>query len=192
MLRSLPAGTRELEVRRLGFAPWRDAIDLKSGAPTSLTVVLSTPPTVLATVNVRGSPGSADAGAEGFAARKARGLGRFIDRKAIEPHGDVDAIELLRGTPGIAITNLRGQQVATWTRSGASCRLSYYLDGQSSDARALPRASDIEGVEVYAPSEVPPLFSGASSRCAVAVFWTRRAPTGAPAARSPPDTGASR
>src|SRR5262249_10320459 len=67
-LPSVPAGTRELEVRRIGFAPWRAAVDIKGGTPTQLAVTMSPPPAVLATVHVRGSAGSAEGDAEGFAA----------------------------------------------------------------------------------------------------------------------------
>ena len=185
-------GTRELEVRRVGYAPWRGAVDIRSGAPTMLTVVMSKPPTVLATVNVRGAPAATESGAQGFAARKARGNGRFIDRRAIESRGDIEALELLRGTPGIQLSTARGVTVATWTRSSTGCRPAYFLDGLVTDSRALPRASDIEGIEIYSPSEVPPQYAGASMRCAVVLFWTRRSAGSEPAARAPPDSGMSR
>jgi len=179
-------------VRRVGFAPFRQAVDITSGAPTAIAITLSKPPTLLATVNVRGSLGSAEGGMEGFGARKARGIGRFIDRNAIASHGDVEALELLRGTPGIQVSSLRGVIVATWSRSGTGCRPGYFLDGIATDPRSLPRASDIEGVEIYAPSEVPPQYTGAGARCAVVLFWTRRAAGTDAAARAPPDTAAKR
>jgi hypothetical protein len=189
-LGSLPSGTHELEGRRVGYAPFREVVDITSGAPTAISITLGKPPTVLATVNVRGSPGSGDGGVEGFAARRSRGIGRFIDRKAIAVHGDVEALELLRGTPGIQVSSLRGVTVATWNRSGTGCRPGYFLDGIATDARSLPRATDIEAIEIYAPSEVPPQYAGGSARCAVVLFWTRRAAGTDAAARAPPDTTA--
>ena len=191
-LGAIPSGTRELEVRRVGFAPFREAVDITSGAPTAIAITLSKPPMVLATVSVRGSPGSAEGDVEGFAARRARGIGRFIDRQAIEAHGDVEALELLRGTPGIQVSSPRGVIVATWNRSGTGCRPGYFLDGIATDSRSLPRASDIEAVEIYAPSEVPPQYAGAGARCAVVLFWTRRAAASGAAARAPPDTTVKR
>lgn len=181
-------GTRALEVRRLGSAPWTAPIDIRSDATTIVTITMHPAPAELAAVTVHAAPNAIDADAAGFDARKTRGNGRFIDRKAIGSRGDVEALELLRGTPGIQLSSLRGVTVATWTRSEAGCRPALFLDGVRTDSRALPHASQIEGVEIYSPSEVPPRFATASMRCAVVLFWTRRAP----AARAPPDTGGTR
>ena len=192
VLVALPSGTREIEARRLGYAPYREMVDITGTAPTRITITMQKAPEILATVHVRPPPGSPEGGAESVAARKQRGIGRFIDRTSIASRGDVEAVELLRGTPGIQISSLRGVTVATWTRSGTGCRPGYFLDGLAAELRTIPRASDIEAVEIYAPSEVPPQYAGASARCAVVLFWTRRAPASDSAARAPPDGGAKR
>jgi len=46
--------------------------------------------------------------------------------------------------------------------------------GGSPDRELFP--SQLEGIEIYTPVQVPPEFSSKDSQCGVVVVWTQRAP----------------
>ena len=173
-LAGIPSGTRRVEVRRVGSAPRALDVDVRAGEPTRLAIALSPAPVRLDAVAVEGGAGPAADDAAGFDARRKRGVGRFVDRDRIATRGDVEAPELLRGVPGMDVRSTPRGATATWVRAMGGCTPRYYVDGSETDVRGLPRAGDIQGIEVYAPGEAPPRYGGARATCAVVLIWTRR------------------
>lgn len=77
-LGGLEPGLLLLEVRRVGYAPWRSTVDIAPGLERSITVALDPLPVQLDSLIVRADPGAiAIAGSE--LARRGRDLGRALD-----------------------------------------------------------------------------------------------------------------
>lgn len=190
------SGTRILEARRVGFAPFALEVELRAGAPAKVQVVLVPPPPVLSAVVVRAPPGSTGADAEGYKSRKQRLSGQFVDREKVASYGSVAAVEMLRGIRGMDVHFTEIGATAQWLQSGAgnfftrsTCVPTYFLDGVEVDEQLLPKSKDIENFEVYGPGMAPPRYGGARSSCAVVLFWSRRLEVKMPAPKAaPPDS----
>ena len=125
---------------------------------------------------------------EGFYERLEEGRGDFITRRQIEEMGVNRFTDILRMTPTVDIV-ARGRtsytvRIKGTTRMGRDCPPLLYVDdvrwgsidleGEGPDRELFP--IDIEGIEVYRPSEVPIDFQGFDTSCGVIVVWTKRAP----------------
>ncbi|MFQ5705409.1 MAG: hypothetical protein ACE5HT_15505, partial [Gemmatimonadales bacterium] len=130
----------------------------------------------------------------GFYERKAHGLGEFITREDIEkknPYNFTGALRLttsvrivrMMTTPGghphytVRFKGLAGRS------TGSVCAPVLYLDGaklgpideaEEGGPDLLVVPSDLEGIELYRPSAVPPRFGGNDASCGVIVVWTKR------------------
>lgn len=137
-----------------------------------------------------------------FYDRTRRGFGHYLTREQIEQKGLPNFTSLLRLMPGVRIvrlpqTNALSNQIFHYTvRIGARrCPPTLYLDGINlgpiDDATVLGPdrilfPSELEGVEVYRPSQVPGEFLASEASCGLVVAWTKRAPAG----QIGPDVGA--
>jgi hypothetical protein len=185
MLGGLPAGTRTLEVRAIGYALRRVAIDLAAGRAATVDVRLDRVPT-LAAVTVLGSPSS---GLAGFLDRRARKLAdRSITAEDIERSHASLVSDALRGMTAVSVvpdghlgTRLLGTSLYTKLHGGnAKCPAWIVLNGQ-----ALPRGDDVNmwvgtkdvaGIEVYADgATVPQQYRPPDNLdgCSVVLVWTR-------------------
>ncbi|AHG89739.1 hypothetical protein J421_2202 [Gemmatirosa kalamazoonensis] len=182
-LGGLPAGTRTLEVRAIGFGLRRVAIDLAPGRVATVNVRLDRAQT-LAPVTILGRPTS---GLAGFLERRAHNRGgRYITPADIARLRTSNVTDALRAMPGLRIIPDRHGGVIILGRSlhsqltGARCLSAIYLDGQT-----LPPGDDlgrwvgpgqVAGIEVYSdepyapPQYRDPDFEG----CSVLLVWTRR------------------
>ena len=184
-LGGLPAGTRTLEVRAIGFGLRRIPVDLAAGRGAAVAVRLDRVPT-LAPVTVLGTPSS---GLAGFLDRRARKLAdKFITAEDIERGHASLVSDALRGTTGVSVvpdghlgTRLLGTSLYTKLHGGnAKCPAWIVLNGQP-----LPRGDDIDmwvgtkdvaGLEVYADgASVPLQYRPPDNRdgCSVVLIWTR-------------------
>ncbi|HEU6451077.1 MAG TPA: carboxypeptidase regulatory-like domain-containing protein [Gemmatimonadaceae bacterium] len=102
-LAGLPAGTRTLEVRHLGYAPEYAVVDLASDRTASTTVTLDKVAEVLSEVKVYGMESSASRRLAGFRQRMHAGFGHFITRADIERRAPLRFTDLLRGVPGVVV-----------------------------------------------------------------------------------------
>jgi len=123
---------------------------------------------------------------EGFYERQKRGRGHFITRKEIENQGSLRFTELLRLTPGVRIIPLGNAYTVRFknvARIGGDCIPAMWVDNVNwgpidldggPDPALYP--SDLEGIELYGPTQVPLEFATPNSVCGVVAVWTRRGP----------------
>ncbi len=129
-----------------------------------------------------------------FYERAERGWGEFITREDIEKKSPFNFTGALRLTGSVRVVRMRsspgGQPHYTIRFKGVSgrstgnaCAPILYLDGAKlgsiDDAEEggpdlLINPADLEGIELYRPSAVPPQFSGSDASCGVIVVWTKR------------------
>ncbi len=131
----------------------------------------------------------------GFVRRVTRGLGRFITPAQIERSSARTAADLLRGIPGVHITNPGGSlasfqgDMVRMVSQNDYCAPTIYLDGAriapnmttNTPLDALAPLGTIDAIEVYRrPSEVPIEYgmtssgnAGGRGPCGVLVIWTK-------------------
>ena len=122
---------------------------------------------------------------EGFYERQKLGRGHFITREEMESQGSSQFTDLLRGTPMVKIVPLRNGgytvRFKNVTRIGGNCPPLLWVDGVrwgsidldgGPDRQLFP--SDLEGIEIYSPTQVPPQFASTESLCGVVAAWTKR------------------
>jgi hypothetical protein len=183
-LTGLPSGTQTVAARQLGFAPVENPVELSTRAPASVTITMSKPAQVLATVVVKAEQ---DQGLEriGFVARKRAGHGYFVDAEEVMKRGpnvltDVfRSIPMLRVSPGGAYGS---EYIVTDARSqGTGGCVRYMIDGAPWEAiypgdldRIMP-PWNVGAIEVYHGATVPSQFTTAgNSSCAVIVIWSKQ------------------
>lgn len=176
----LPGGTRMLDVRGIGYAPLRLAVDVIDSAPPLAVALLSTQ-AMLDTVRVRASIPRAVV--TGFSERRRSFAGRFYDSTDVARRHPTVTTDLFRMIPGMYMDAPRGAiGDAPLMRSafGDRCVPSYFLDGMpvavadALDLDNLVRPGDIKGLEIYADGTVPAEFQLAMTGCGAVVIWTRR------------------
>ena len=99
-LGGLPGGTQSIEVRQIGYAPRRYAVDLSPHKESKITAVLEERAVVLEAVEVAGKKGS---GIPDFDRRKKNGFGTYITRDDIEKRGAIRTTDLFRTIPGVQV-----------------------------------------------------------------------------------------
>jgi hypothetical protein len=181
-LGGLPAGTWSLEVRAIGFAPGRVAVDLEPGRATAATVSLSPPAQELERVVVVGDRSRRSFPLDEFLARKrTNAFGRFLTAADIERQGTPYAItDALRMTPGLRIVPTGGFGNAIVGRGG--CTPAVVLDGfpitgGAAEIDQLVFPQQVAGIEVYAgPNGAPAQYASglAGGGCGVVLIWTKR------------------
>ncbi len=179
-LGGLPGGTQSIEVRQIGYAPRRYAVDLAPDKISKVDPVLEERAVVLEAVEVAAKKGS---GIPGFDQRKKSGFGTYITRDDIEKRGAIRATDLFRTIPGVQVLwNGSGYTVQMSRTSSGYCPVQYYIDGSpflstgGDDMDQIVQPQDIQAIEVYkGPTETPAEFQGGgSAACGTIVIWTRR------------------
>lgn len=179
-LGGLPGGTQSIEIRQIGYAPRRYAVDLAPDKISKIDAVLEERAVVLEAVEVAGKKGS---GIPGFDRRKKSGFGTYITREDIEKRGAINTSDLFRTIPGVQVLwNGTGYTVQMTRASTGYCPVQYYIDGApflstgGDDMDQIVQPQDIQAIEVYkGPTETPAEFQGGgSAACGTIVIWTRR------------------
>lgn len=179
-LGGLPGGTQSIEIREIGYAPRRYAVDLLPNKESKIAAVLEERAVVLKAVEVAAKKGS---GIPGFDERKKRGFGSFITRDDIEKRGAIRTSDLFRTIPGVQVNwNGSGYTVQMSRASTGYCPVQYYIDGApflssgGDDMDQIVQPQDIQAIEVYkGPTETPAEFQGGGgAACGTIVIWTRR------------------
>ncbi|HET7621451.1 MAG TPA: carboxypeptidase regulatory-like domain-containing protein [Gemmatimonadaceae bacterium] len=179
-LGGLPGGTQSIEVRQIGYAPRRYAVDLSPDKISKIDAVLEERAVVLEAVEVAAKKGS---GIPGFDRRKKSGFGTYITRDDIEKRGAIRTTDLFRTIPGVQVQwNGSGYTVQMSRSSAGYCPVQYYIDGSpflstgGDDMDQIVQPQDIQAIEVYkGPTETPAEFQGGgSAACGTIVIWTRR------------------
>ena len=179
-LDSLPAGTRALEVRALGFVPAHVVLDLKSGSSLNEELTLRAHTTVLDAVTVYGKAPNRSAAGE-FAERSRGMFGKFYTGEQVAKSGVSALPELFRMVPGLRLTQAPGSMLTTVLARGegfdGGCKPDIYLDGLyipdgATSLDNLVRPSEIGGIEVYVDVNTVPVQFKRSS-CGAIVIWTK-------------------
>jgi Carboxypeptidase regulatory-like domain len=171
-LRGLPAGSRTLAVRAVGWQPVTMAVDLAVHAPQHVVVPLEIRTAALQAVVVTAT---LNAGLKrvGFDSRKHMGIGHFVGPDDIEKRDLFEFVDILSGTPGVMRhPGPYGEDYLTGTRSSSGC-VAYVVDGvpyvemTHGDINTFVRPEEIGAVEVYQPGETPPQYASAPQQAVV-------------------------
>ena len=185
-LTTLPAGSWDVEVHRIGFLPNRFSVALHPQHTTNAAFALGAATNMLDTLRVQGRRYDAFALTE-----KARAYpgATFFSQAAIDSLHATHVTDILRRARGVqlVVPDSGGPPLVQMLRSRFSdlnhagiCPVEYYVDGVPFDMQNSPDAyfhpDDIVAIEVYdGASDVPPEYKSGSSSCGVVVIWTKRA-----------------
>jgi hypothetical protein len=182
----IPAGTRTVEARSIGWQPLTFSMDLKTNAARDTVVSLGRHAQFLQPVTVLGKGASASADANGFETRRQQHFGTFITQEDLARHPAFDLIDVLAGIPGVHVEyGTRGFPTPyLHGTSGGFCQPNFFLDNMPylvdsdfpfADLSAMVRPETIKGVEVYSSAGmIPPQYDRSSfTQCGSIVIWTR-------------------
>ena len=182
-LAGLPAGTRTVEVRAIGFAPQRVAVDLAAGRTGTLDVRMARTVPVLGPVTVFGTPAAASPLVRGFLDRRAHSAyGQFLTAEDLARLQPFDVVDALRGLGGMRVApngHMGYKVIGASTLGRSGCQAAVFLDGLALDPDEeidrYVRPRDVVGVEVYRNALfAPPQYVGAQGiDCSIVMIWTR-------------------
>jgi hypothetical protein len=168
-LTGLPAGSQEVEVRRLGYGIARGPTTLHSEQRARLDVVLDRVAT-LESFNVVGRRWRY---AEFEARRKEAFDGRFLDEAQIRKMNLNSTADYVNALPGFRAVHVRWGEVKIVSMSDPGCSPVVLVDDlpiQTIDQLPIPSA--LGALEVYrGTAGAPPEHK---SPCGTIIFWTRR------------------
>jgi hypothetical protein len=174
---AIPAGSRILQLKRLGYAPLHSWITVNEGDTLRLSFVLQSSVTTLAPTVVIGERTSERL--LEFDARRRAGFGHFLTEDEIRAKHAAFAGQLLLSIPELLVRSMPHGQVALNMRGGA-CEYEVFLDGQPlpspTNLDDLPRPDDLAAIEVYSgPATVPLQYKrpGGGASCGVILVWTK-------------------
>lgn len=186
-LDKIPAGTHEIRVRHVAYAPQTIPATF-SGGDTSVHRITLTRVVALDSVVVteRRSP------IPEFDERRARGGGHFITRAELEKWPGRKMADVLRGVPGLRIRTdprkpgqafaINSRGVITMRGANPTCYVLTLIDDVavfSGDTTPFNinslSAPEIEGIEYYpGGASMPAKYNRTGSACGVLLIWTRR------------------
>jgi hypothetical protein len=184
LISNAPRGTRMVEIRAVGFYPYRKAVNiLPRGAV--LNVSLSTLKAVLDTVKViaKRLPTGPDDGA--FARRRRMGIGRFITAADMARFPVINTSDVFKRVPRVRIElekiQMRGAFETNQGVLGGEnwCDASIFLNGRNVSFMTIADIDDwvhpeeVAAIEVYSEGTVPPQFQVGLSGCGSVVIWTK-------------------
>jgi hypothetical protein len=184
------AGLFRVNATKLGYIQHRgDTVRIGDGETVVVRIELDRTATplrpVVVTERFSGLP-------DGFESRRASGFGRFLTRTDIEARRGTKTTDLLRGMPGIVLTQMRrgrggaslgAGQVLLMRSPVGLCQPAIWIDGLLiNDFPGMSTTDDLlspgvlEAVEVYnSTSNAPAQYR--TGNCGVVLFWTRRGST---------------
>ncbi len=181
-LGGLPAGTRTLEVRAIGFAPRRVAVDLAPGRAATVDVRMDRTVAALAPVTVFGTPAPQSPLLREFLDRQRHSaFGRFLTAQDI---ARTEPVNITKTLPALGLQLVSNGHLGTAilgrTKRGEPCPATVVLDGAplpaGDDLDQLVRPDQVAGIEVYTDATfAPPQYFGPlMNDCSVVLVWTGR------------------
>jgi hypothetical protein len=171
----LPAGTYEIVVQRLGFAPASAELEVAAGDTVRTTFALELAGTMLDTLVVTAQRRSARM--TEFDDRHRLGIGQSLTEAQIDKRNVTTVVDLLYGFLGVnvngGVTNRRADSVLR------PCPMQFFVDGVHLASRRLndlPSPKELAGIEVFTSiASVPPQYatSDGGGTCGVILFWTK-------------------
>ena len=183
---SVPAGQYIVVVKRVGYHPTSEAVEVAASDTLRVSYTLEKlradelDPVVITAK----SPSIRMAE---FEARRKLGVGEFMTAAEIEQRNSAFSTELMRRFKSVNVSpNHAGpitQYYALSAREGGNpslgaCPMQVYLDQvplpSPFNLDLLPPPREIAGIEVYAGSAtIPPQFNGMNRGCGVILVWTK-------------------
>lgn len=179
-LLNVDAGKVSLIVRRVGFVPAGLTVELAPGETARIAYAMTPLPRRLDEVAVTETP--VEARFADFERRRRTGLGDYWTADDIEREKPTRTTDLLRGTPGLTMSDQQFglhlvQNQRIHTASLEYCTMPVVLDGMPIGGDFSPDLVDpkeIHGIEVYRnATQVPVGIAAAGKGCGVIVIWTR-------------------
>jgi hypothetical protein len=131
-LAGVPAGTREVDVRAIGFEPLATAVDFPTGATRQATFALVRQVQTLATDTVRGRSRPLSLMAvEGFDQRRQIGMGTFLVEADLAKHNYSNLTEVMNSIKGVHVEYGTNGQPMIYLRGNkeGNCIPTYFIDG---------------------------------------------------------------
>jgi hypothetical protein len=174
-LSKVPAGSRTLLVRALGYTPVLQQLDVMTTGTDEVRLQLERAITLPASkITERKTLPPLIAGYE---ERKRVGFGTFMDSSVFKNRNNVRSI--FQGAAGI---NVDGKTASEWdlymSATTGWCHANIFLDGFKSDTRVLAAMNQeqIAAVEIYLrATEVPAKYTALNSTCGTVLVWTKSA-----------------
>lgn len=179
-MRSLPGGSRLVEIRALGYLPSRQVLDIGDGASRVDALTMEPIATFLDTVKVRGGTSVYSQLMAGFERRRRTPIGYFLGVEEMKRLAPLYVADLFRAIPGVHVrpNDYSGYTVSMRSMASADlCSPAVFLDGvqqfqTEGDLELLVALHDLRGVEVYPKGAIaPPQFRG-SETCGSIVLWS--------------------
>ena len=181
----VPAGQYLVIVKRVGYRPSSNVIDVPSADTVRLSYTLEKVAEALDPVTIT-ERAPTDRMSE-FEQRRRLGFGEFMTRAEIDQRNSVFPTELFRKFLSVNVSPSRTgpitQYFALSRREGGNptlgaCPMQVYLDRvplpNPFNLDLLPSPKEITGIEVYAGSAtIPPQFNGYNRGCGIILVWTR-------------------
>ena len=183
----VPAGRYLVIVKRVGYRPTSEFVEVPAGDTARLAYTLAEAAggTTLEPVVV--TEKAVAARVAEFEARRKLGQGEFMTQAEIDARNTVFASELLRKFKAVNVaqttSSAMGGYYALSHREGGNpsvgaCPMQIYLDDVPMptpfNLDLLPSPKDLAGIEVYSGSaSIPMRFNGYNKGCGVILIWTK-------------------
>ena len=189
VLTGVPAGTRTVEARAIGFGPATTAVDVPTGGSVAVNLLFDRRAQELKTITVIGQRPRRDV--EGFFDRQREGLGKYVTDEDLKrrPVSRVGDAILRSGNVMYDLTStgpeLKMRATGSMTND-SRCIPNFYLDGMLIPApeqgmrqtmlqaiEGMVNPDDVRGIEIYnGIGGTPPEFNR-NNGCGSIVIWTR-------------------
>jgi hypothetical protein len=190
LLEKVPAGTRTVEVRLIGFQPLTFLFDFATNAARDTVVTFDRQAQELKAVTVKAKENKSLMEQMGFSERRSRGLGTFVTDSQLAKHDYSDLAGVFAVVHGLRLEYGTGhgmkQQPTPLMRGtgGGNCIPNFYVDNmqfpvknssQFGDLMLMVQPDKIKGIEVYSTSGTIPMQydQTSSTGCGSVVIWTR-------------------
>ncbi len=179
IIRGVTPGTQWINVQAIGRAPSGQAVDVRPGDTTALTVTLGPLPVTLAPVRV---VGQASRMLSDFEQRRRAGSGLGYYRGETEIAGMASMRSVLSSMPSIQLVRGQGNTdfMALLPNPGVGgrgwCLATLYIDGFLADWDQVHtyKPKDLVGVEMYPRASSAPLqYQQVATGCGVVLLWTK-------------------
>ena len=178
-LRNLPAGTRNIVARHLGYAVQSAAVDLNPREQQHVTIKLLKYVAMMDPVLVTARRNMA-LDKVGFNIRKKSAFGYFLDADRISKMHPFYVSDILRTVPGLRVGyGPRGEPVVSSTRDIRSSCIDYWVDDvpfveiDPGEINNFVNGGEIVAAEVYQSGTAPAQYVRNGGSCTTIVLWTR-------------------
>ena len=178
-LRNLPAGTRNIVARHLGYAVQSAAVDLNPREQQHVTIKLPKYVAVMDPVLVTARRNVA-LDKVGFNMRKKSAFGYFLDADRISRMHPFYVSDILRQVPGLRVGyGPRGEPVVTSTRDIRGSCIDYWVDDvpfveiDPGEINNFVNGGEVVAAEVYQSGTAPAQYTRSGGSCTTIVLWTK-------------------